>query len=234
MMIRKIIIGLLFISCIQRSSAMFDEVTYWAREGKFGRIKVWLDEEKKMVDSLENEDLYHDTCRAGMQEALMGMEICMKSMEIEEYFRVPLYKKRAISKEDAEAFLIKVFKIVPELCFKADLAIYQKLELIFIKYPSLLKYKDAMGWTLLHEAAHTNNTMLLLFLLKMGADANAQTTGVLDTPLHLAVRAHCKEARYILEHRSGVARHMKNVLNKEPFEHKCQYCPKIRFNCLFF
>lgn len=198
MMIRKIMIGILFISCIQQSYASFD-------------VKQEQD-------------------RANVEYALMCVDLDIKRIEISAYCNeVTLKRYSGITASDVEYFLLKVFEVVSKLSFFIDKPLYDRLRFIFREYPSFLEYRNAMGWTLLHEAAHKNNQYLIFFLLMMGANPNAFTDIIYDTPLHLAVRAHHKEALYILEHHIGTSMIFENVLGERPFDHWCSDCSLSAF-----
>jgi ankyrin repeat protein len=193
MMIRKIMIGILFISYMQQSYAS--------------------------IDVKQEQD------RENVEHALMCVDLDIKKIEMSAYCNeVTIKRYISITTLDVEHFLLQVFKVVSRLSFSVDRSLYDRLRFVFREYPAFLEYRNAMGWTLLHEAAHKNNQDMILFLLTMGADPNAQTDVIYDTPLHLAVRAHHKEATYLLERHHGISMMFENVLGDRPFDHFCVMC----------
>ena len=99
------------------------------------------------------------------------------------------------------------------------------LDFIFKKSPYLLKIRNAMGWTLLHDAAHEGNLDLCKKLILFGADIYATTEAVGDTPLHLAVRVHAWKVIKCL-YFSNDCEERKNELGAYPFDHECPCCPQ--------
>ncbi len=132
-----------------------------------------------------------------------------------------------ISKAEAEEYILVQFECMSNI--KKGDAVFKKLSSIFKKFPSLIETRDKMGWTLLHEAAHAGNLEMAEFLIMQGADCDAQTDGVGDTPLHLAARSHAWDIITLLYYEYEIEEEL-NDLDKYPFDHDCPLCPLKQFD----
>lgn len=102
--------------------------------------------------------------------------------------------------------------------------VYLILSDIFNEWPALLEERDFMGWTLLHEAAHTNHLEMAELLIRKGADCYARTDVVGDTPLHLAARVHAWDIISLLYFEYEINEDL-NEIAAYPFDHDCALCP---------
>ena len=132
-----------------------------------------------------------------------------------------------ISKAEAEEYILAQFDRMPNI--KKGNAVFKKLSSIFKKFPLLIETRDKMGWTLLHEAAHAGNLEMAEFLIMKGADCDAQTDGIGDTPLHLAARSHAWDIMILLYYEYEINEKL-NDLDEYPFDHDCPLCPLKQFD----